>query len=379
MCAIGIDGLYKFDLTIGNRSNFLKEDKFIKFILIENIGLSLPYWELQYDNVFPELLEYFNEKQPIQVQLGVSLKNLEPIDLVIKKPIIVPKSVDSQAVTLRGFNTMIDYLENENISKLDDSDSLTLAKTIANKYGLTFKTNMESTKDKMTYMQPCISDFKYLYTEWLHSDSGLQDDIIIPTITSQYTMTYNSLTKLINNADIQSLPTFVDASPEKNEIIVNANTGAESNTTISNMLGSYVKQRDIYYANTGMLEHIDVSNKTPIISESRTTSVDESISKSSGFYVQSETVHPTYYKQELLNTQKWFSIQSSKQWVCAPNTLVQNVYPGDLVMYMSKKSNGQVDDSRSGLFLVVKRVISIKNRKINTNFLLSRENLNYSR
>lgn len=379
MCAIGIDGLYKFDLTIGNRSNFLTEDKFIKFVLIENIGLSLPYWELQYDNVYPDLLEYFNEKQPIQVQLGTSLKNLEPISLIIKKPIVVPKSVDSQGVTLRGFNTMIDYLENENISKLDNSDSLTLARTIANKYGLTFKSNMSSTNDKMTYMQPCITDFKYLYTEWLHSNSGLSNDIIIPTITSQYTMTYNSLSKLINDADVQKLPTFTDSIPEKNEIVVNANTGAESNTTLSNMLGNYVKQRDIYYVNTGSLEHIDISNNVPVISESKTNSIDTNISKSSGFYVQSENVHQNYYKQELLNTQKWFSIQSSKQWVCAPDNLVQNVYPGDLVMFMSKKSNGQVNDNTSGLFLVVKRVISIKDRKVSTNFLLSRENMNYSK
>lgn len=379
MCAIGIDGLYKFDLSIGNRSNFLTEDKFIKFILIEDIGLSLPYWELQYNNVFPELLEYFNEKQPIQVQLGTSVKNLEPIDLVIKKPIVVPKSVDSQAITLRGFNTMISYLENENISKLDNSDSLSLAKSIANKYGLTFKSNMSSTKDKMTYMQPCITDFKYLYTEWLHSNSGLDNDIIIPAITSQYTMTYNSLTKLINEIDVQKMPTFVDSVPENNEIVANANTGTESNTTLNNMLGGYVKQRDVYYVNTGITEHIDVSNTTPIISESKTTSIDESISKSSGFYVQSENVHETYYKQELLNTQKWFSIQSSKQWISVPDRLIQNVYPGDLVMFMSKKSNGQVNDSVSGMYLVTKRVISIKDRKVNTNFLLSRENMNYSK
>lgn len=377
--AIGIDGAYKFDLTIGDKSNFLKEDKFIKFILIENIGLSLPYWELQYDNVFPDLVEYFNEKQPIQVQLGTSQKDLEPINLVIKKPVVVPKSADSQSVTLRGFNTMIDYLENENVSQLENSDSCTLANTIAQKYGLQYKSNLESTQDVMTYMQPNITDFKYLYTEWLHSNSGIENDIIIPTITSQYVMTYNSLTKLISEVDTNTIKTFVDASPEKDEIMVNANTGAESNTTFSNMLGNYVKQRDIFYVSTGMTEHIDISNSTPIISESKTNSVNDTISKSSGVYVQGPNVHETYYKQELLNTQKWFSIQSSKQWVSVPDKLVKDIYPGELVMYMSKKSNGQVNDATSGLFLVVKRVISIKNRQVTTNFLLSRENLNYSK
>lgn len=376
---LGIDGAYKFDLTIGDKSDFLKEDKFIKFTLIENIGLSLPYWEIQFDNVFPDLTEYFNEKQAIQVQLGTSQKDLEPINLIIKKPIVIPKSASSQSVTLRGFNTMTDYLENENVSYLENADSKTLANSIASKYGLQFKSNLDSTQDKMTYMQPRITDFKYLYTEWLHSNSGIQDDLIIPTITSQYVMKYDSLTKLISQVDIKTIKTFVDASPEKDEIMVNANMGAESNTTISNMLGNYVKQRDIFYVGTGLVEHIDVSNATPIISESKTTSVDSNISKSSGMYFQGPNVHSTYYRQELLNTQKWFTLQSSKQWISIPDKLVKDIYPGELVMYMSKKANGQVNDATSGLFLVVKRVISIKNRKVTTNFLLSRENLNYSK
>lgn len=377
--AIGIDGQYKFDVTIGDKENFLKEDKFLGFTLIENIGLSLPYWEFQYDNVFPELLEFLNEKQSIQVQLGTTTKDLEPITLVIKKPIITPKSSNSQNVVLRGFNSMIEYLENEVISQTEPISSLELAKAIATKHSLKFETNLETTNDTMVYMQPRITDFKFLFTEWLHSNSGIKDDIIIPAITSDGRLTYNSLNKLIASVDPETIPAFTDTKPEKNEIVVNANTGAESNTTLTNMLGGYVKQRDIFYVSTGTLEHIDISNNVPMISESKTNSIDENISKSSGVYVQGSNVHSTYYKQELLNVQKYMSIQSSKQWVSVPDKLVKDIYPGQLVMFMTKKDNGQINDAMSGLFLVTKRVISIKNRKVATNFLLSRENLNYSK
>lgn len=376
---IGVDGQYKFDVTIGNKENFITEDKFISFTLIENIGLSLPYWEFQYNNVFPELLEFMNEKQSIKVQLGTTTKDLEPITLTIKKPMITPKSAESQFITLRGFNSMLEYLENENIDVSDNLTSMELAKKIADKHLLKFESNLSSTNDKMTYMQPRITDFKYLFTEWLHSDSGIKDDIIIPTITSDGRMTYNSLIKLISSIDTKTIPTFTDSKPENNEIVVNANTGAESNTTLTNMLGGYVKHRDIFYVDTGTLESVDISNDVPIISESKTNSIDEGISKSSGVYVQGSNVHSTYYKRELLNIQKWMSIQSSKQWVSAPDRLVKSIYPGQLVMFMTKKDNGQINDAMSGLFLVVKRVISIKDRKVSTNFLLARENMNYSK
>lgn len=379
MCPVGIEGQYKFDVIIGNKENFLKEDKFISFTLIENIGLSLPYWEFQYDNVFPELLEFLNEKQSIEVQLGTSVKDLEPISLIIKKPIINPRSSESQSVTLRGFSSMLDYLESENISTTDQISSMELAQSIAKKHSLKFESNMSSTNDKMMYMQPRTTDFKFLFTEWLHSNSGIKDDIIIPTITSDGRLTYNSLNKLIASVDPKSIQAFTDSKPEKDEIQVNANTGAESNTTLTNMLGGYVKQRDIFYVSTGTLEHIDISNNVPMISESKTNSIDENISKSSGVFVQGDNVHPTYYRQELLNIQKWLSIQSSRQWISVPDRLVKNIYPGQLVMYMTKKENGQINDAMSGLFLVTKRVISIKNRKVSTNFLLSRENLNYSK
>ena len=376
-----VNGGYKMSVSIGNRDDFLTDDKFISFILIENIGLSLPYWELQFDCVYPDLLRFFNEKQPITVQYGLGTSDLTPITLVIKKPIITPKSADCSSVILRGFTSMHSYLETEyqQVYSIDKPiTSLDLAKSIATKYGLDFKSNMDKTNDEMTYYQPGVTDFKFLFTEWLHS--YYQDnDIIIPTITTKNQLTYNSLSKQIAEADLENLPTFTDVNPEKNEILVNANTGLESNTTLSNKLGSYVKTRDIYDIETGTTTHVDVSNETPIISESKQTSVDESISKSSGFYVQSSNVHKNYYKQELVNTQKWFSIQSSKQWVSAPDQLVQNVYPGDLVLYMPRKSDKQVNDQVSGMYLVNKKVISIKNRNVTTNFQITRENMNYSK
>ena len=372
---------YKMAVTIGPREDFLTDDKFISFIVIENIGLSLPYWELKFDCVFPDLLRFFNEKQPITVQFGTSTEDLEPITLVIKKPIVIPKSTDCHTVTLRGFTSMHAYLELEKFAVYTEEkpiSSLELFKAKAKDYGLVFKSNLDKTNDEMTYMQPGTTDYKFLFTEWLHS--YYQDnDIIIPAITTKGELTYNSLSKLIADSDLEKLVTFTDTKPEKNEILVNANTGTESNTTLTNMLGGYVKTREIYDIDNGIITTIDASNVTPIISESKTTSIDESISKSSGFYVQSSNVHKNYYKQELLNTQKWLSIQSSKQWVSTPNRIIKNVYPGDLAVYMSKKDNGQINDQISGLYLVVKKVISIKNRSTSTNFLLSRENMNYSK
>ena len=374
----GIEGQYKMAVTIGNREDFLTEDKFTSFILIENIGLSLPYFELCFDCVYPDLLQYFNEKQAFTIQIGTSTKDLKPIELVIKKPIIVPKSADCSAVTLRGFANMLGYLENEVKAVYEQVTSLQLAQQIAGKHGLTFKSNLSATNDLMTYYQPGFTDYKFLYTEWLHSYLA-DNDIVVPAITSKSELTYKSVTKMVSEFDATKDVVFVDYAPEeKNEIQVDANTGLESNTTMSNMFGNYMKERDIFDQDLGVLTSIKVENNTPLISESKTTSVDESISRSSGFFVQSTNVHKNYYKQELVNTQKFFSLQASKQWVSAPNSLVQKAYPGSLAMFMTKKANGQVNDQTSGLYLVSKRVVSIKNRKVHTNFLLTRENMNYS-
>ena len=382
--SFGVNGGYRMSVTIGDKEDFLTDDKFIKFVLIEDIGLSLPYWELQFDCVYPELLKYFNEKQPITIQFGTDINELQPLQLVIKKPIVAPKSADCSAVTLRGFTAMHSYLETEYKAMYPTEEgqtytSVQLAQAIAQKYGLNFKTNMEQTNDAMVYYQPGLTDYNFLFTEWLHS--YFQDnDIIVPAITTRNEMTYNSLSTQIANSDPEQMFTFTDIKPETDkEIMVNANTGLESNTTISNMLGSYIKFREIYNIDTGEYTTVDVSNSTPIISESKTTSVDESISKSSGFYVQSSNVHANYYKQELVNRQKWFSIQSSRQWITAPEKICMDVYPGDLVLYMTKQNSQQVNDQVSGMYLVSRRVVSIKNRTTCTNYLLVRENMNYSK
>lgn len=376
--AFGIQSQYRMSVSIGPYEDFLTDDKFISFILIQNIGLSLPYWELKFDCVYSDLLKYFNEKQPITIQLGTTLQDMKPLTLVIKKPIVIPQSAGSSSVTLRGFTAMHSYLETEYKKVWENTTSLDLARQMAKKYGLTFKSNISQTNDSMTYYQAGCSDYKFLFTEWLHSYYK-DNDIIIPTISTKNELTYNSLVQLIADSNVEELPTFTNTNPENNEFQVDSNQGSDSNTTISNTFGNYVKDRYIYDVDSGMFSHVNIENSTPIISESKTTSVDESISKSSGFYVQSSNVHKNYYKQELINTQKYFSIQSSKQWASVSNVLVSSIYPGDLAMYMSKKPNGQSDEAISGMYLVNKKVISIKNRSIHTNFLLSRENMNYSK
>ena len=374
----GIEGQYRFGLTVGDYEDFLKDDKFIQFILIENIGLSLPYWELKFDCVFPELLQYFNEKSNILVQIGTSINDLKPLTLTIKKPIVVPQSSGCSSVTLRGFTSMHSYLEDEKVGVFEDKTSWDLAQAKATEYELQFKSNIEATNDKMTYYQPRYTDYKFLFTEWLHSYYA-DNDIIIPAITTNGFLTYNSLSKQIVESDPEKLTAFANNHPEKNEIQVDANQGMDSNMTMSNAFGNYVKDRYIFDVETGTSKQVKIENNVPIISESKSTSTAENISSSSGFFIQSSNVHPKYYEQELVNRQKFFSVQSSRQWVSATENLVLDTSAGDLAMYMNRKQNGQVDDSTSGMYLVSKRVISIKNRSANTNFLLTRENVNYSK
>lgn len=378
MCACGVDGQYRLSVTIGDKEDFLTDDKFISFTLVEKLGLSLPYFELVFDNVYPELSRYFNETAPILIQLGTNQEDLEPINFTIKVPIIMPKSADCSQVTLRGFLNNVDYLETELVNIYEEKMSLELAQIIAKRHEWSFKTNLSTTNDKMTYYQPNYSDYRFLFNEWLHSYYK-DNDIILPAISSKKVLSYNSLSDLIHNTSVETMLTFVDSNPENNEIIVNANTSNDSGNALQNSFGNYIKTRDIYNIDTGLTTHVDVSNTTPIISESKNTSINESISKSSGFYVQSSNVHSNYYKQELINIQKFMSIQSSCQWISTIDTLIKNLYPGDLCLYMSKKENGQVNDQTSGLYLVTKRVVDIRDRHVHTNLQLSRENLNYAK
>lgn len=378
MCACGINGQYRLSVTIGDKEDFLTDDKFISFTLVEKLGLSLPYFELVFDNVYPELARCFNETAPILIQLGTTQEDLEPIYFTIKVPIITPKSADCSQVILRGFLNNVNYLETELVNAYENVSTLDLAKAIAKRHEWGFKSNLTSTNDRMTYYQSYMSDYRFLFNEWLHSYYK-DNDIILPAISSKKIFSYNSLSDLIYNANVETMKTFVDSNPEANEIVVNSNTANDSGNALQNSFGNYVKIRDIYSIDDGTTTHVDISNTTPIISESTNTSINESISKSSGFYVQSSNVHSNYYKQELINTQKFMSIQSSNQWISAVDTLIKDLYPGDLCLYMSKKENGQVNDQTSGMYVVAKRVLNIKNRHVHTNLQLSRENLNYSK
>lgn len=376
--AFGINSQLKMSVSIGDYEDFLKLDKFTSFIIIEDIGLSLPYWELRFDCVLPELLKYFNELQTITVQLGIDTNSLEPYSLVIKKPIVTPETSGCYKVILRGFIDIQEYLTNEHKAVYENSTSLQLAQNIAKNYGLKFSSNLSETKDKMTYYQPGESDYKFLFNAWLHSYCQT-DDLIIPAITMNKELRYNSIKTMISNTNFDNMTTFVDYKANEREIQVNANSQTSSNTTLTNLFGNYMKDRYIYNINDGTFTHINIDNNKPMISSSKMNSSASSISKSSGFFVQSSNVHKNYYTQELVNIQKYASLQSCKQWISAVNTNINNVHCGDLVLYMTKKENSQSNDQTSGMYLVNRKVISVKDRDIHMNFLLSRENMNNSK
>lgn len=373
---IGVDGEYRFSIFLKDQKNIISENDMLSFTIIEATGLILPYFEVAFSIKDKSKLEYFNDKNVLNIQLGKDTNSLKDTELHVEKVIESPAQTDVGTVVIRGVHNSKPYLSNTLKKAYPNMTSLDVLSSIASKYKFKTVANVSAMKDKMTWDQANKTDFFFANEVWKHN--YLKDNAFcLGSFNIENQFRFEDIVQKISSSDIKF--NFVTSKPENDkETQICSDFETDNNTSVNNLFGGYVRTKEVYNMTTRKYSTIDISGLLPIISEAKEPNNDTSISKSGGFEIQTPLMHENYYKAELLNTTRLFNMNSSRIWITIEDTY-SDIHPLDLCTVLAKEGNNQSTEQISGLYLVSKVVRTIQDRRLVTSALLCRESFNNQR
>lgn len=372
---IGVESQYLFSIFLKDQPNIISEEDMLSFTIIEVAGLNLPYYEVAFSIKDKANMEYFNDKNVLNIQLGKDINSLKDTLLHMEKVIESPAQQDVGTIIIRGVQDSKPYLVNDNVAVYQGTSDVVL-QSLASKYGYKPTLLIDKMDDEMAWQQNSMTDYAFANKVWLHSYSK-DNAFVITSFNIENEFRMYDIVKCIGDQNIKY--NFVTSKPENDkETQIHSNFETDNNTSMNNFFGGYVKQMHIYNVKERKFELVDIGNVVPIISEADTSNTDTNISKSGGFRIQTPDMHAKYFRAEMLNKARLFNMNSSRIWITIEDEY-SDIHPLDLCTVLAKESGNQSCEQVSGMYMVSKVVRTIQDRRLTTSALLCRESFNNQR
>lgn len=374
---IEVKNQYSFKVSITNfseYSDFIAEEDLLSFTLIEEVGNTLPTFELNFKTIDERVYPLLHEGNTLNIVFGIEDQKIEST-LAVTRLGSSRIGSNKRVISVKGLLDKLSYMNNSIVSI---SDSMSSVEYIIEKVSPYFKvdTNVKKYNDKMKWIQANKSNRKVVTDAWLHSYIS-DDSFLMLGVTSDGTFRIKDLKTDLKNqqVDWRFLPTPSGGSKDifySGDPVVETNTGF-----INNWLG-YSRKQHVYDLDSD--EEIVTENEmTPILALSRDVAKKIEVeSKFASIGIINENCHSNYWKAYQSNLLKLSSLGNVKITIsfAFDLTLVKVL---DKVYFLDMDTgNGNASASEyfSGIYYVAKVSRTLTGRQIQTTVVLCREGLN---
>lgn len=368
--AISVDGQYYYRFNIGGFEDFIDNDDFDSFTLIEEAGNMLPTWKISFKTSDPDVPKVWNEGNDLEVSYGIDQDNLVDAKLLITKSTISGAGDQKYQITGLGIYSAINYITKAKTLISDKKSGVAIVKDVAAKHFLC-DFNIDVSEDSQYWIQPNITDKKYIDNVCLHS--YLSKSFIGTGITSDGTF------RLLDISQVISEPyafKFTNTSEEDGkDISYSSNPELISNSGFINCWVGYGREKPVYTIEDDSLnKYLETSEPLMVLSNTfaRNSSVEK---RNAAIGMENDNTHSKYWQAALKNVQglSLFSSQNLTLTYDSFNTI--KVF--DLVMFKKGllDNDNEASEYESGLYLVglVSRTVSAN--KFSTTVSLFREGM----
>ena len=364
----GVEGQYIVKFDIGDQKDFLKEDDFATCTVIEEAGNKLPSFELAFNSDSSALLSKVNEGNIINMSLGKTPENMVDIPLrVLSRN--TPKQGDSkQAVLLAGLRDNLDYASGGTINITDKMSGVEAIKETVSKH-FTPKFNIDKSQDSQNWVQPNVSDMKFIRDTWLHS--YVNKSFIAVGITTGGEFILKDIRKEIHNEPLWNF--VVERSDDARDIVYDRDYAPNVKTGFLNKIIGYGKSRHLKDLDSGAAS---VANPTaePLITLSSALDRASSVAGSTPAHgLLNGNVHSKYWDAYHLNV-SYLALFNTSSIVLSFQNEMKDIKVLDLALFEDFEIDSPMKSEQvSGLYFVTKVARTISSRKIITVVELNRE------
>ena len=166
-----VKGGYYLNIVVAGQSDFLfAEDDLISLVISEEAGNVLPSFlfrfKLAKEN--EKLLKYLNEGNTVDIRMGKTPDKTVDSKFVITRVNLQRAGTNLWDVTVTGLYDALSYVAESRVWSSDEVSGVECLKTVSDRH-FTSKFEVDTSSDKQYWIQPNVTDRKFVTDVWLHS------------------------------------------------------------------------------------------------------------------------------------------------------------------------------------------------------------------
>jgi hypothetical protein len=365
---VGIEGQYVFIFTLGDQKGFILEEDLIDFTLSERAGNILPIFSLTFRTKDKKIERYLNEGNELIVSLGREQRELSDVKLLILKSQIINESLFSKTFTVKGITSHLSYKTTKTriTNKIPGSQAL---KEVAGKHFIV-DSNLSETDDAMNWIQPGISDRKFIQDDiWMYT--YIPDSFLAIGISSDSRFIIRDVKKRMKEDYDWRLTPFLE---KDNDINYDGDFINNSNNGLINAFMGYERFKLVYDIEEGEIAEINEEIKPLMALTKKLIRNAEEEKRYAEIGIINENVHKNYHRAYLRNMAS-LSLFSTKILTCSYQSMYKPNRVLDTVFFYEVDSDGLAEHN-SGLYLTSKVTRQLGNKTFKTKIDICRESIN---
>lgn len=246
---IGVEGQWVISLSLNGTTMNIQSTDLIAFNTIEEAGNLLPMWKLDFLASDYSFSKNWNEGAVLTCSIGRNRDDLRELSLVVTKPSSYPNGSNQIRYTAYGLYNALGYVNTPHVRTLGACDSLTVLKAVVGNY-FTWDddNNVTKSQDKQVFIQPNISDKKFV--DHLARHVYLKDSYFGVAITSDGRFRAFDAKQKLSEEPAYSIGTKIYGGPGKALIQMSAPEYASYSSIINPLIG-YGTEKPMVDATTG--------------------------------------------------------------------------------------------------------------------------------
>jgi len=370
---IGVDGKYIYSFSVGGQTDFLREEDLVEFTLIEEAGNVLPTFLLAFYTSDESILSYFNETNTLQVSFGRTLNEQVTVPLAVQTSTIRRQGQGKRLIQLNGLYGALGYVGDSKKSVHANKDAVSVIREKASTYFNYLSSNVQSSQDSQTWIQPCTNDRKFINELWLHCDLG--NGIPAIGITSQGDFILKDIRKEGRN---NTKWRFTYQGEQDIDVSYDGDYQFDDSTSFINNWVGYGRKKNIYSIENGQLDELLIKPEPLVAMTNKIARNQDVQSRFAKVGMISKNVHANYWSSALQNLTNLAQLSSNKVTLSFhgkyyPMQVLDKVFFADDEL----NSDGSAANGYySGIYFITKVSRSISSRQITHLIELSRESAN---
>jgi hypothetical protein len=374
--AIGVDGQFLLQVTIGGNIDFLGREDFYGLTIVEEAGNVLPTFSLTFKSDNEKLIQSMNEGNQLELKFGKTFDSLKDIQLTTTKLKLMKEGAEFRIYEATGFCAEVDYVTEHELAVVSQKSGIEAVIETAGNFFAQVNANIQKSNGKQSWIRHNISGKAFVNKCAMHSDLGTSFPMIAITAENEFILKDFETATAGGGLDYDWRFTKNLIDPAR-DILFDSDYLHTSKAGFVNSWIGYGRETIAYDVVSGESQIVFEQPETVLALAKELDKATSITERYGGTQILSDNVHENYWNAYNHNLIQLANL-SKIDCLLSFTDEYYEIKPLDLIMFNDKatEETSAAGEYTSGLYLCSKVVRKIESDRLLTTVMLNREAFN---